>query len=658
MGKKQKKPGKGKEKTERKTAKGEEKRARREVRKVGEEDDIEAILVGVLSFPPLSIYVFQVGSRMRSIQKEEAKKEVHVEENVPAPSPRSNCSLTINPLKETELILYGGEFYNGSKRKNEWKLVSSPNSPPPRSAHQTVAWKNNIYMFGGEFTSPNQERFHHYKDFWTLDLKTNQWEQILAKGCPSACSGHRMVLYKHKIVLSGGFYDTLREVRYYNDLHVFDLDHFKWEEIKPRPGCLWPSPRSGFQLAVYQDQIYLYGGYFKEVSSDKEKGTVHADMWSLDPRTWEWNKVKKAGMPPGPRTGFSMCVHKKRAVLFGGVVDMEVEGDVIMSMFMNELYGFQLDNHRWYPLELRKDKPAKSKARNIKRKESTNDAEANVIDNEGDEVMEDLEQAIEGQPEVNGVSNQLIKNLNITKDGSSRSIDVLSDSTAQEASLEAVKPSGRINACMAVGKDMFYLYGGMMEVKDREITLDDLYSLNLSKLDEWKCIISASESEWLEISEEEDDDDENEEGDASQRDEDEEESDEDAAKNVSSAVSLLKGESKTMHRKEKRARIEQIRVILGLSDSQRTPVPGESLRDFYKRTNMYWQMAAYEHTQHTGKELHKDGFDLAETRYKELKSILDELAVLEAEQKAEEEASASTSSKRDTKKPKQKSAGR
>jgi len=79
-----------------------------------------------------------------------------------------------------------------------------------------------------------------------------------------------------------------------------------------------------------------------------------------------------------------------------------------------------------------------AQARNIKRKESTNDVEANVIDNEGDEVMEDLEQAIEGQPEVNGVSNQLIKNLNITKDSSSRSIDVLSDSTAQEASLEVI----------------------------------------------------------------------------------------------------------------------------------------------------------------------------------------------------------------------------
>jgi prepilin-type processing-associated H-X9-DG protein len=83
-------------------------------------------------------------------------------------------------------------------------------------------------------------------------------------------------------------------------------------------------------------------------------------------------------MPPGARAGFSMCVHKKRAVLFGGVVDMEAEGyffvlisyklfkgahnivfvdghgissiagDVLLSMFLNELYGFQLDTQRWY----------------------------------------------------------------------------------------------------------------------------------------------------------------------------------------------------------------------------------------------------------------------------------------------------------------------
>jgi hypothetical protein len=49
---------------------------------------------------------------------------------------------------------------------------------------------------------------------------------------------------------------------------------------------------------------------------------------------------------------------------------------------------------------------------------------------------------------------------------------------------------------------------------------------------------------------------------------------------MASAVSLLKGGSKTMRRKEKRARIEQIRVILGLSDSQRTPMVMLSLNIF------------------------------------------------------------------------------
>lgn len=661
MGKKTKKVGKGKEKTEKKTAKADMKRARREEKKLSPEDDIDAILL--------------------NIQKEEAKKkEVHVEDNVPAPSPRSNCSLTVNPLKETELVLYGGEFYNGNKtfvygdfyrydvEKLEWKLISSPNSPPPRSAHQAVAWKNYVYIFGGEFTSPNQERFHHYKDFWMLDLKTNQWEQLNLKGCPGPRSGHRMVLYKHKIILFGGFYDTLREVRYYNDLFVFDLDQFKWQEVKPKPGAMWPTGRSGFQLFVYQDDIFLYGGYSKEVSSDKnasEKGIVHSDMWSLDPKTWEWNKVKKSGMPPGPRAGFSMCVHKRRALLFGGVVDIEVEGDAMMSLFLNELYGFQLDTSRWYPLELRKDKSTKDKLRKTEQN-CTNDFDkkAEPLCTARDEA-EDMEYE---ESSINDISQNIASKITIadnetlTKpEGKSKESGAKFD--IQNSLPEAVKPCGRINSCMAVGRDTLYIYGGMMEIKDREITLDDLYSLNLSKLDEWKCIIPASESEWVEVSEDDDDDEENEDDDdddesnsdgTSEENEDDDDDEEEevlnASDQVGDAVALIKGGVKNLRRKERRSRIEQIRASLGLSDSQRTPLAGESLRDFYKRTNLYWQMAAHEHTQHTGKELRKDGFDLAETRYRELKPILDELALLEAEQKAEEAEGPETSMKKRGKK--------
>lgn len=54
MGKKTKKPGKGKEKTERKTAKADEKKARREGKKLSPEDDIDAILV-IFSLPRILI---------------------------------------------------------------------------------------------------------------------------------------------------------------------------------------------------------------------------------------------------------------------------------------------------------------------------------------------------------------------------------------------------------------------------------------------------------------------------------------------------------------------------------------------------------------------------------------------------------------------------
>ncbi|CAI0446334.1 unnamed protein product [Linum tenue] len=192
-----------------------------------------------------------------------------------------------------------------------------------------------------------------------------------------------------------------------------------------------------------------------------------------------------------------------------------------------------------------------------------------------------------------------------------------------------------------------------------------IYSLFGSVLQE-KSEANASESEWVEASEDDDDDEEDEDAsdeddskdsnvDDSEEDDDEDDvteegNDVSGSLQVGDAVAIIKGEKKNLRRKEKRARIEQIRASLGLSDSQRTPVPGESLRDFYKRTNVYWQMAAHEHTQHTGKELRKDGFDLAEARYRELKPILDELAILEAEQKEEEKEEGETSSRKRGKK--------
>jgi hypothetical protein len=38
-----------------------------------------------------------------------------------------------------------------------------------------------------------------------------------------------------------------------------------------------------------------------------EKGHVYSDLWALDLATYVWTKVKRAGVPPGPRAGFTFA---------------------------------------------------------------------------------------------------------------------------------------------------------------------------------------------------------------------------------------------------------------------------------------------------------------------------------------------------------------
>lgn len=45
------------------------------------------------------------------------------------------------------------------------------------------------------------------------------------------------------------------------------MGELKWKALGPPPnttsGTTWPSPRSGFQLALHGDTLFLYGGYSK-----------------------------------------------------------------------------------------------------------------------------------------------------------------------------------------------------------------------------------------------------------------------------------------------------------------------------------------------------------------------------------------------------------
>lgn len=84
------------------------------------------------------------------------------------------CHVSPPPQQEGQVLLFGGEYYNGDKTfcyndtyafhgpSGSWTHVADPAAPPPRCSHQAVAYGQWLYLYGGEYTSPNQQKFHHY----------------------------------------------------------------------------------------------------------------------------------------------------------------------------------------------------------------------------------------------------------------------------------------------------------------------------------------------------------------------------------------------------------------------------------------------------------------------------------------------------------------
>ena len=79
------------------------------------------------------------------------------------------------------LYLLFGEFFDGSRAtfynsvlrydisKNEWREYKNAEGPAPRSSAAGVGMPGfgeggSIFIFGGEYASPTQTSFHHYKD--------------------------------------------------------------------------------------------------------------------------------------------------------------------------------------------------------------------------------------------------------------------------------------------------------------------------------------------------------------------------------------------------------------------------------------------------------------------------------------------------------------
>lgn len=430
-----------------------------------------------------------IESILAEYQAKQAQKLVITEVASDPPSTRINASLTANPQKH-ELFLFGGEFFDGnlasffnelyiySVTKNSWTKNTSPNSPLPRSSHQTVIHKDQLWLFGGEFSSPKQNTFYHYGDFWNLDCTTRAWTKIDVKPCPSARSGHRLTSVGKYILLFGGFQDTSQETKYLGDLWAFDTEYYNWIEVKPPAVSQKPEARSGSIFAAAgKDEALLLGGYvMKKISGKLFKGVILNDSWTLkmigEPSTWIWSKRKRFASQPSQRIGAATTTHKSRLILFGGVFDTKEGEETLESTFFNDLQCLSIEAARWFPLKVRPPRKAPKKVV-ADRRRTKDDREDDLMANErllqekmGEHTGDAIRKTEEDPDVIMEDVSEEVDNLKIN-----------------EIEVTMNMPHPRFNASLAVSGDQLFIYGGVFEQGEKEYSLNDMYTISLEKLD-------------------------------------------------------------------------------------------------------------------------------------------------------------------------------
>lgn len=193
------------------------------------------------------------------------------------------------------------------------------------------------------------------------------------------------------------------------------------------------------------------------------------------------------------------------AYCFGGVFDDEGDED-LCGNFFNDCYCLDLEKLTWRNVTVSGKKEAESKSRRRKKQENDDKGKFIIIHKMflnvfcTIEMEEDQEEGMEVEEIKEAVEKTTIADDGVFKItlGPSQS-GTNSTSLPISNAAPTFQPAKRMNCGLAVKRGCLFLYGGMFEDGDKQVTYSDLYSLDLKKLDEWKTIVAddTSNQEWL-----------------------------------------------------------------------------------------------------------------------------------------------------------------
>ncbi|KAF9566138.1 galactose oxidase [Agrocybe pediades] len=183
---------------------------------------------------------------------------------VSSPTPRGRYGHTLT-LIGSKLYVFGGqvnqEFFNdiwlfdlnSLKTMPTWDNSHEPATsvrPPPRTTHSSVAFEDQIIIFGGT------DGKYHYNDTWSFNVNTRVWTELICAGyIPAPRESHAAAVVDGIMYVFGGRGVDSVEIGQLAALNLHTRRWYTFQNMGPEP-C----PRSGHRMAVVDRLIYILGG--------------------------------------------------------------------------------------------------------------------------------------------------------------------------------------------------------------------------------------------------------------------------------------------------------------------------------------------------------------------------------------------------------------
>jgi len=224
----------------------------------------------------------------------------------------------------TEMIVWGGidttgAYFNTGGRynpsTNSWTETSTDNAPSLRCSHIAIWTGTEMTVWGGSYYDENSGNYYYYADGARYDPANNSWTATSTDNAPVARESHTAVWNANasEIIVWGGYYmDPSWNEYFYNDGGRYDPANNSWTATSTDNA---PSARISHTAVWSGTEMIIWGGYYYDPSYNEY---YYNDGGRYDPVNNSWTATSTDNAPSARNNHAAVWTGTEMIVWGGG----------------------------------------------------------------------------------------------------------------------------------------------------------------------------------------------------------------------------------------------------------------------------------------------------------------------------------------------------